>query len=119
MLSVSAGLVGCRAAAEGFDAPSPSKRLDAIVAANAEGDRSAIVDLIRQLDSTDPAARMLAIRTLESWTGETMGYDHADPDHEREPSIQRWVDWYNGQADEAEQMAMRPDAGEARGGTVR
>src|SRR5690606_16737875 len=48
---------------EGFDAAGPSKRLDAIVRASEPGsDPRSLARLVEQLDSQDPAARMLAIR---------------------------------------------------------
>lgn len=89
-------VVGCAPIPVGFDAPSETKRQDAIVAAAASGDRSpqTLRGLIAQLDSADPATRMLAILTLERLTGRTFGYDYGDPFWKREPSVQAWVDWY-------------------------
>lgn len=76
----------------GFDASSPSRRLDAIVqASGSESDPATIARLIEQLDSQDAAARMLAIRALESRTGETKGYIHTDPEWKRQVAVDRWV----------------------------
>jgi hypothetical protein len=47
--------------------------------------------LVEQLDSQDPAARMLAIRALEHRTGTTLGYVHTDPEWKRQESIERWM----------------------------
>lgn len=90
-------LAGCAPIPVGFDAPSETKRQDAIVAAAASGDRSpqTLRGLISQLDSPDPATRMLAIRTLERLTGQTFGYDYSDPSWKRERFVQAWVDWYD------------------------
>lgn len=78
---------------EGFDSPDPTKRLVAITDAGARTDANAIPDLIRQLESSDPAARMLAIRSLERITGETLGYDYASPGWERAAAVERWRRW--------------------------
>lgn len=76
----------------GFDAASPSRRLDAIVQASEPGsDPDTIARLVEQLDSQDPAARMLAIRALESRTGETKGYIHTDPEWKRQAAVDRWI----------------------------
>lgn len=77
---------------EGFDAAGPSKRLDAIVRASEPGsDPRSLARLVEQLDSQDPAARMLAIRALERRTGTTLGYEHAAPVWERQEAIERWM----------------------------
>lgn len=65
----------------------------AITEAGVSGDRGAIPDLIEQLESNDPGARLLAIRSLERLTGLTLGYDHADPWWERDAAVGRWRDW--------------------------
>ncbi len=77
-----------------FDSPAPAKRLDAIVDAAAHDDRSSIPPLIEMLDSDDPAERMLAFRALERISdGLTFGYRYADPEWQRQESINRWVEW--------------------------
>lgn len=78
---------------EGFNSPDPTRRLNAIVRAADERDSGAIPDLIVQLESSDPAARLLAIRTLESLTGETLGYDPVSPDWQRAEAVDRWEVW--------------------------
>lgn len=76
----------------GFDAPNPSRRLDAIVDASAQdADPATLLRLVEQLDSQDPAARMLAIRALEKRTGETLGYVHTDPEWARQEAVERWI----------------------------
>jgi HEAT repeat protein len=74
-----------------FDSPEPAARNAAIVRAADQGDRSAIPDLVRMLDSDDPATRLLAIRTLERLEGTTLGYDHAASIPDRDQAIARWV----------------------------
>jgi len=87
---------GCAPVPVGFDAPSELRRLDAVVEAAQKDDRSpeTIRHIIEQLDSFDPAMRMISIRTLERLTGETLGYDYAAPVWERSLAVDHWVDWY-------------------------
>lgn len=99
---VAAGLlasVGCANpdSAVGFQERDPAARLRAIRQAAAAGDRSAIPDLIRLLESDDAAERLLAIRTLEHMTGQTLGYDHAAAPDDRRAAAERWADWYSHQ----------------------
>ena len=55
------------------------------------GDRAAVRDIVEELDSDDPAVRLLAIQSLERLTGETFGYVHYDPSWKRDEAIGRWV----------------------------
>lgn len=77
----------------GFDSPDPIQRMAAITEAGMSEDESAIPDLIRMLESTDPGARLLAIRSLERLTGQTLGYDYAAPMWERSRAVEQWKAW--------------------------
>ncbi len=78
-----------------FDSPHAAARLFATRRAAAETDpgriASAMPGLIRNLDSEDPAVRLLSIEALEQLTGETFGYRHFDPEWLRAPAVARWV----------------------------
>jgi hypothetical protein len=74
-----------------FDSPEPAARNAAIVQAAGRRDRSAVADLVRMLDSDDPATRLLAINALERITGERLGYEYAAPEGERLAAIERWA----------------------------
>lgn len=89
------GLVGagCSSPARGFASADPGARLDAAVNAAATNDQSSINELIKLLDSDDPAARLVAIWTLERWTGTTNGYDYAAPEAERRAAVDVWTRW--------------------------
>jgi hypothetical protein len=87
---VGGGLGGCAKVTPSFDSPEPGARNVAIVNAAASNDRRAIPDLIRMLESDDPATRLLAIATLERLTGERKGYDAADVPQARAEAIERW-----------------------------
>jgi hypothetical protein len=76
-----------------FNSVDPQERTLATLKAAETGDRAAIPQLIQQLASDDPALRMLAIRTLERLTGQTLGYEHAAPEPQRREAIVRWRDW--------------------------
>ena len=65
--------------------------LSRIAESPSEGD---IPVLIESLTSADPAQRMLAIRTLERMTGQTLGYRHYDPEWIRRDAVVRWRDWW-------------------------
>ena len=77
----------------GFDSPAPSKRLDAIVQAAELEDDESLVRLVEKLRSHAPAERMFAIRSLETRTGDTLGYNHADTHWKRIDAYNRWLDW--------------------------
>ena len=98
----------------------PEERLKAIVKAAREKDQSAIPKLIMFLDSDDPAVRLAAIRTLESLTGQTLGYDHAAPEWKRREMIQAWVEWDNrrGTPPKAPEPHARQAPQPAPGGTL-
>ena len=75
-----------------FDSSVPSARLSAIERAGALRDETATPRLVEQLDSDDPAVRMLALEALRRIEGDTHGYWHGDPPHERRAAIEQWTD---------------------------
>ncbi len=86
-------------AAVGFREPDPAARLRAIRQAAETRDRAAIGPLIGVLESDDAAERLLAIRSLERLTGQTLGYDHAGPVEERRAAARKWAEWYSQQSE--------------------
>ncbi len=90
---VSGLLAGCAPAVStgGFDAPDPASKLYAIEAAVRTNNRDAAPAIVEQLDSDDPAVRLVAITALERLTGETHGYCYCAPVDERREAIDRWV----------------------------
>jgi HEAT repeat protein len=87
-------LAGCTSPApEGFDSPEPGRRIEAAVDAAARKDPAAVPGLIELLDSDDVGARMVAIRSLERITGQTLGYDYAAPEAQRQAAVARWMEW--------------------------
>ncbi|MEX2218332.1 MAG: HEAT repeat domain-containing protein [Phycisphaerales bacterium] len=91
-------LPACRKPPEGFESPAPDARLRAISKAAESSDRASVPHLIEMLGSDDPLVRMAAIHALEDLTGQTLGYEHWAPAHERREALQRWLKWNNPQA---------------------
>jgi hypothetical protein len=100
MACLGASIPGCSLPSEepSFASADPVTRLAALREAVARGDRSAIPDLIGMLESDDPAHRMFAIRALEGFTGQTLGYDHAAPESERQAAVERWEAWWRAES---------------------
>ena len=71
----------------------PSVKIPAMKHAAAAHDRSAIPQLITDLDNDDPAIRMYAIEALRHLTGQDMGYRYYDDEAARAPAVQRWKQW--------------------------
>jgi HEAT repeat protein len=74
-----------------FESAHPAARLYAIEAAAERKDPTDTPSIVEQLDSDDPAVRLMAIEALERITGETFDYHHDDPSYMREAAIKRWV----------------------------
>ena len=111
LILVAGRLGACASPPKGFDSPVPANRMQAAVDAAAEGDHTAVPDLIGLLDSDDSLVRMVAIRSLERLTGQTLGYDHAAPEWRRDEAIERWVAWALAQAEAG--SSRLPDAATA------
>ena len=75
-----------------FDSANPAAKMYAIEEAARTLDTSSTAGIVEQLDSDDPAVRMLAIEALQLLTGETYGYRHYDPVYLRRAAIKRWVE---------------------------
>lgn len=97
-------MAACAAAACGctpreprrIGAMDPMANIPAIQEAAREHDRAAIPQLVRQLESDDPAVRFYAIEALRKLTGETLGYRFYDDADERRPAVQRWKRYASG-----------------------
>ncbi len=74
--------------------PDPSGKIPAIKLAAERHDRSAVPQLIRDLDSDDPAIRFYAVQGLRRITGETFEYRAYDDADQRQPAIRRWKQWW-------------------------
>jgi hypothetical protein len=81
----------------------PASKIPAIKRAAAPDGGSAPVNtetakqLVKSLESTDPAVRFYAIRGLQSLTGETFGYVwYVDDERDRRESLDKWKQWLDG-----------------------
>ena len=108
---------GCARRRASFDDDDPASQLAALDRAVETNDRSNVPDMIRLLDSDDPAVRMFAILGLERMTGQTHGYDFAASEPERDAAADRWVAWYNSEsgADQPIREGAAGGAGAAAG----
>jgi hypothetical protein len=88
-----------------FDSSVPAARLYAIERAGALRDKTATPWLVEQLDSDDPAVRMLAFEALKRIEGDTHGYDHGDPPLKRLDAINEWTDHVSMERPSAEPAA--------------
>jgi hypothetical protein len=71
----------------------PDLKIPAIKIAVQKHNKSAIPQLVHDLNSDDPAVRFYAIDGLHSLTGQTLGYRYFDDEEERKPALQRWNEW--------------------------
>ncbi len=77
-----------------FEHATPAERTMAATRAARTGDRASVPHLITMLGSDDPAQRMIAADALRRITGQTHGYDFADPPPARREAVERWAAWY-------------------------
>ena len=71
----------------------PSIKIPAIKMRAAAHDRSAVAQLVSDLDNDDPAVRFYAIRALHDITGQTFDYRYYDDELERKDAVQKWQQW--------------------------
>ena len=71
----------------------PASKIPAIKKAVDARRTSTAPQLVRSLDSEDPAVRFYAIRGLQDLTGETFGYVWYGGDRERASAHQKWKLW--------------------------
>ncbi len=71
----------------------PSSKIPAIKIAARAQDTSTAPQLVKDLDSDDPAVRFYAIRGLQDLTGETFGYLYYASEEVRKLAVQRWRHW--------------------------
>ena len=76
--------------------PDPSVKIPAFKKAVQKKDRGAVRQLVKDLDSDDPAVRFYAIGALERMTGQQLGYRYYDDEASRAPAIAKWQNWLDG-----------------------
>jgi hypothetical protein len=94
----------------------PGSKIPAIKKAAGDGcaddprDTQTARQLVKSLDSDDPAVRFYAIRGLQSLTGETFGYVWYGDDRDRVGALEKWKQWIG--ADEPGKVAEGNGAAE-------
>lgn len=73
--------------------PDPAGKIPGIEDAVRDHDRSVIPQLVKCLDSDDPAVRFYAIRALHILTGQSFGYRYYDDQDQRRPAVICWKQW--------------------------
>jgi hypothetical protein len=97
--------------------PDPSVKIPATERAVRNHDLSAVPQLIKDLQSDDPAVRLYAAHALEQLTGQDLGYRYYAPDDDRLAAVARWQQWYDQQSQQpSPQQDPAYASGKARGG---
>jgi hypothetical protein len=105
-------LVGCSGFTGPRDVtnPDPHVKVPEIRRAVSRGDRSAIPQLIVDLDNSDPAVRLFAISGLERLTGQTFGYRWENQDRiDRAEAIAHWRAWQQSWQGREQQVSRMPE----------
>jgi hypothetical protein len=71
----------------------PAAKIPAIKKAVNARDSQTAPQLVKSLESDDPAIRFYAIRGLQDLTGETFGYVWYADDHNRREALDKWRHW--------------------------
>ena len=98
LVTAAAGCGGAGPHAKSLTDPDPASKIPAIKQKVREKDLTAAVQLVKDLESDDPAVRFYAIEGLERLTGETFEYRYYDDEDERKPATSRWKQWLAEQA---------------------
>ena len=74
--------------------PDPVVKIPAIKKAVDEHDLSATRQMVKDLESDDPAVRFYAIDGLRKLTGQDFGYEWFEADDDaRLPAVKKWQEW--------------------------
>lgn len=94
-VAAAAGIPACTAPKEPASVAhdDPSVKIRGMKKAARERDVAVVRQLVKDLDSDDPAVRFYAIRSLNDLTKQDFGYRYYyDEDQRREP-LSRWQEW--------------------------
>lgn len=96
-LGLGGWVLGCASSApKVITDPDPSLKIPAIRAAADTQDFSNVRQLVRDLESDDPAVRFYSIGALEKLTGQTYGYQYFMDEERRAPAVEKWKAWLSG-----------------------
>jgi hypothetical protein len=96
--AISALALGCAAPRPklAVSNPDPSGKIPAIKLSVQNRDMTAVRQLVKDLESDDPAVRFYAIQGLSRLTGEELGYRYFDDEEDRRPALEKWQAWLRG-----------------------
>jgi hypothetical protein len=92
--------------------PDPANKIRAFKIAEEHKDMTAVRQLVKDLESDDPAVRFYAINTLQRLTNQTFGYQYFANEEQRAAAVQQWNAWLTGW------QAGREDAQEQQHGSA-
>jgi hypothetical protein len=72
--------------------PDPSLKIPALKSEQLR-DTKALRQMVKDLDSDDPAVRFYTINRLREITGNTYGYRYYDDEVRRAPALKKWQQW--------------------------
>jgi hypothetical protein len=95
LVTVTLGVPACTAPKEpaSVEHPDPSVKIRGMKKAARERDVAAIRQLVKDLDSDDPAVRFFAIHSLHDLTGHDLGYRYYHDENQRREPLGRWQEW--------------------------
>lgn len=95
LIVILAGGAGCIAPRPplSVENPDPSIKIPAMKVAVEKKDLRAACQMVRDLESDDPAVRFYAIEALYKLTGERMGYEFYVDADQRQAAVKRWRQW--------------------------
>lgn len=98
VLGVLGSVGGCVAPREALVVtnPDPSVKIPAIKASVQAKDMAATKQMIKDLESDDPAVRFYSIGGLSRLTGDTFGYQYFADDAKRAEAVSKWKAWLAG-----------------------
>ena len=90
-LTLTFALGGCSAPRPAIEVtnPDPAGKIPAMKKAVREHDLKVVRQLVKDLDSDDPAVRLFSIHALHDLTGQREGYDYYADELQRQPEIGR------------------------------
>src|SRR2546423_11699436 len=89
MLATTLGIIGCSAPRGPIEVtnPDPSGKIPAMKKAVREHDLKVVRQLVKDLDSDDPAVRLFPIHALHELTGQRYGYEYFADDFQPRPAL--------------------------------
>ena len=76
-----------------FRATDTPAKVPAIVQAAEGDDQATLSDLIHALSDKDPTVRLFAIQSLQTRTGQTLGFRYYETQDKRQAATDRWHAW--------------------------